>query len=134
MLDRRERDEIELRFDGEGHRIDFHAVVGRDVSLYPRHEVLKDLIAARLAGGQDLRFEVEATSAEDDVERAAINATAVLVCSSGLDSYASACDRHVKCVLCVLAIETSWRPCVLASSFHGSEQLDDYNQVNGVRG
>ena len=56
---------IELRFDGEGHRIDFHALVGRDVWLYPQHEVLKDLIAARLARGQDLRFGVEATGAED---------------------------------------------------------------------
>ena len=65
---------IELRFDGEGHRIDFHALVGRDVWLYPQHEVLRDLIAARLAAGQDLRFEVEATSAEDDGQQAAVEA------------------------------------------------------------
>ena len=49
-------DGIELRFAGEGHRIDFPALVGRSVWLYPQHEVLKDLIAARLAAGQDLRF------------------------------------------------------------------------------
>jgi p-hydroxybenzoate 3-monooxygenase len=66
---------IELRFDGEGHRIDFHALVGRDVWLYPQHEVLKDLIAARLAGGQDLRFGVQATGADDEGGRAAIDAT-----------------------------------------------------------
>jgi p-hydroxybenzoate 3-monooxygenase len=56
---------IELRFDGEGHRIDFAESVGRAVWLYPQHEVLKDLIAARLAAGQDLRFEVTAERVED---------------------------------------------------------------------
>jgi p-hydroxybenzoate 3-monooxygenase len=58
-------DGIELRFSGEGHRIDFAALVGRGVWLYPQHEVLKDLIAARLAGGQDLRFGVTAERVED---------------------------------------------------------------------
>ncbi|MFF5159627.1 4-hydroxybenzoate 3-monooxygenase [Streptomyces sp. NPDC000348] len=56
---------IELRFDGEGHRIDFAATVGRAVWLYPQHEVLRDLVAARLAAGQDLRFEVTAERVED---------------------------------------------------------------------
>ncbi|GAA1973019.1 4-hydroxybenzoate 3-monooxygenase [Microbacterium pumilum] len=58
-------DGIELRFDGEGHRIDFAALVDRGVWLYPQHEVLKDLIAARLADGQDLRFGVTAERVED---------------------------------------------------------------------
>ena len=58
-------DGIELRFAGEGHRIDFDALVGRSVWLYPQHEVLKDLIAARLAAGQDLRFGVTAERVED---------------------------------------------------------------------
>ena len=57
-------DGIELRFDGEGHRIDFAALVGRGVWLYPQHEVLKDLIAARVAAGQDLRFGVTAERVE----------------------------------------------------------------------
>ncbi|MFE2280884.1 4-hydroxybenzoate 3-monooxygenase [Streptomyces sp. NPDC059454] len=56
---------IELRFDGEGHRIDFAASVGRAVWLYPQHEVLKDLVAARLAAGQDLRFQMTAERVED---------------------------------------------------------------------
>ncbi|MFJ4036729.1 4-hydroxybenzoate 3-monooxygenase [Microbacterium sp. NPDC090007] len=58
-------DGIELRFEGEGHRIDFAASVGRAVWLYPQHEVLKDLIAARLAAGQDLRFGVTAEGIAD---------------------------------------------------------------------
>lgn len=58
-------DGIELRFGGAGHRIDFAELVGRGVWLYPQHEVLTDLIAARLAGGQDLRFGVTAERVED---------------------------------------------------------------------
>jgi p-hydroxybenzoate 3-monooxygenase len=57
-------DGIELRFEGEGHRIDFAALVGRGVWLYPQHEALKDLIGARLAAGQDLRFGVTAERVE----------------------------------------------------------------------
>lgn len=49
---------IELRFRGERHRIDFPALTGgRSVMVYAQHEVVKDLIAARLAAGGDLRFE-----------------------------------------------------------------------------
>ena len=58
-------DGIELRFAGAGHRIDFADLVGRGVWLYPQHEVLKDLIAARLANGQDLRFGVTALRVAD---------------------------------------------------------------------
>ncbi|MET0672641.1 MAG: 4-hydroxybenzoate 3-monooxygenase [Microbacterium pygmaeum] len=55
---------IELRFAGEGHRIDFEALVGRAVWLFPQHEALKDLIAVRLTEGQDLRFSVTAQRVE----------------------------------------------------------------------
>ncbi|PPL14437.1 FAD-dependent monooxygenase, partial [Microterricola pindariensis] len=58
-------DGVEFHFDGERHRIDFAALVGRSVWLYPQHEALKDLIAARLAAGQDLRFGVTAAGVED---------------------------------------------------------------------
>ncbi|QUH00130.1 4-hydroxybenzoate 3-monooxygenase [Saccharopolyspora erythraea] len=50
---------IELRFGGQGHRIDFADLTGgRGVTIYPQHEVLKDLIAKRLADGGDIRFGV----------------------------------------------------------------------------
>ncbi|MBA8848719.1 4-hydroxybenzoate 3-monooxygenase [Microcella alkalica] len=58
-------DGIELRFDGEGHRIDFPSLTGRSAWLYPQHEVLKDLIAARVAAGQDLRFGVTVTGIDE---------------------------------------------------------------------
>src|SRR5690606_35501658 len=58
-------DGIELRFQGEGHRIDFPGLVGRSVWLYPQHEVLKDMLTLRLEAGQDLRFGVTASRVED---------------------------------------------------------------------
>jgi p-hydroxybenzoate 3-monooxygenase len=62
---------IELRFDGRGHRIDFPSLTGgRAIMLYAQHEVLKDLVKARLEAGGDLRFEVADTAVEDlDTER-----------------------------------------------------------------
>jgi p-hydroxybenzoate 3-monooxygenase len=51
---------IELRFEGRGHRIAFDELTGgRTITIYGQQEVVKDLIAARLATGRPLRFEVE---------------------------------------------------------------------------
>ncbi|HLU75554.1 MAG TPA: 4-hydroxybenzoate 3-monooxygenase [Nonomuraea sp.] len=51
---------IELRYGGETHRIAFEKLVpGRAITVYGQQEVVKDLIAARLAAGGDIRFEVE---------------------------------------------------------------------------
>lgn len=65
---------IELRFDGKGHRIDFAALTdGRGITIYGQQEVVKDLIAARLAAGHDLRFEAEVTAIADvDTERPSV--------------------------------------------------------------
>jgi p-hydroxybenzoate 3-monooxygenase len=52
---------IELRFDGRGHRIDFADLTnGKGITIYAQHEVIKDLIAARLAMGGQIHFEAEA--------------------------------------------------------------------------
>jgi len=49
---------IELRFAGEGHRIDLTALTGgRSITVYGQQEVVKDLIAARIATGAPLQFE-----------------------------------------------------------------------------
>ena len=56
---------IGLRFAGETHRIDFTALTGRAVTVYAQHEVLKDLIAARLAAGGEILFGVSETAVED---------------------------------------------------------------------
>ena len=50
---------IELRFDRASHRIPFPELTGgRSIMLYGQQEVVKDLIAARLAAGGDVRFDV----------------------------------------------------------------------------
>jgi p-hydroxybenzoate 3-monooxygenase len=51
---------IELRFDGAGHRIDFADLTGRSITVYGQQEVVKDIIAARLADGGRLLFETKA--------------------------------------------------------------------------
>ncbi|MGE0714270.1 MAG: 4-hydroxybenzoate 3-monooxygenase [Alphaproteobacteria bacterium] len=57
---------IELRFAGERHRIDMHALTGgRAITVYGQHEVVKDLVAARLAAGGDILFHAEAIAVED---------------------------------------------------------------------
>jgi p-hydroxybenzoate 3-monooxygenase len=57
---------IELRFNGQGRRIDFADLTGgKGVTVYGQHEVVKDLIAARLAAGGEIVFEAQDVSAED---------------------------------------------------------------------
>ena len=62
---------IEIRFDEAGHRIDFPSLTGgRRITLYGQQEVVKDLIAARLATGGAIHFEVSAVGLHDfDGER-----------------------------------------------------------------
>jgi p-hydroxybenzoate 3-monooxygenase len=50
---------INLRFRGETHRIDLHELTGgKAITVYAQHEVIKDLVAARLRAGGELLFEV----------------------------------------------------------------------------
>ncbi len=50
---------VELRFDGEGHRIALSDLTGgRAITIYGQQEVVKDLIDARLKSGLPLHFEV----------------------------------------------------------------------------
>ncbi len=54
---------IELRFGGRGHRIDLSGLTGgKTVTIYAQHEVIKDLIGARLAAGCQIVFEAEDVS------------------------------------------------------------------------
>jgi p-hydroxybenzoate 3-monooxygenase len=52
-------DGTELRFARARHRIDFTGLTGRQIVVYGQQEVVKDLIAARLEAGGDVRFEIE---------------------------------------------------------------------------
>ncbi len=58
-------DGIYLRCQGETQRIEITELTGRHVTIYGQHEVLKDLVAAALERGIELRFEVSEVSVHD---------------------------------------------------------------------
>jgi p-hydroxybenzoate 3-monooxygenase len=53
---------IELGFAGKRHRIDMNELTGESVTVYGQHEVVKDLVVARLAAGEEIVFEAEQVS------------------------------------------------------------------------
>jgi p-hydroxybenzoate 3-monooxygenase len=61
---------IELRFNRRGHRIDMYELTGgKAITVYAQHEIIKDLVAARLNAGGRIIFEVSDVSVHgfDDV-------------------------------------------------------------------
>jgi len=56
---------VEFRFRGQGHRIDFQSLVGRSITIYAQQEVVKDLVAARLASGAQIVFEATDATVHD---------------------------------------------------------------------
>jgi p-hydroxybenzoate 3-monooxygenase len=56
---------IYLQFAGERHRIAMTELTERSITVYGQHEVVKDLIAARLAVGGVIRFETSDVSLHD---------------------------------------------------------------------
>lgn len=57
-------DGTNLRFGLKTHRVDFAEMTGRNVMVYGQQEAVKDLIAARVATGGELRFEVSEVAFE----------------------------------------------------------------------
>ncbi|HZQ19869.1 MAG TPA: 4-hydroxybenzoate 3-monooxygenase [Terriglobales bacterium] len=53
---------IELRFNREGHHLDFQELTGKAITIYAQAELVKDLIDARLAAGGNVLFEVDDVS------------------------------------------------------------------------
>lgn len=56
LKERMIHDGLELLFDRVGYRVDLAALAGRPITIYGQHELVKDLIAARLASGEPLLF------------------------------------------------------------------------------
>lgn len=56
---------IELSFGGRRHRIDLTELTGKAITVYPQHEVIKDLVAARVAAQGQLLFEVSEVTLHD---------------------------------------------------------------------
>ncbi len=56
---------VEFRFPVQGQHIDFQALVERSITIYAQQEVVKDLVAARLARGAQIMFEAENATVHD---------------------------------------------------------------------
>jgi p-hydroxybenzoate 3-monooxygenase len=56
---------LSLRFDRADHRIDLAGLTGKSITVYGQQEIVKDLIAARLASGQDIEFEASDVRLDD---------------------------------------------------------------------
>ncbi len=87
---------IQLSFSGRRHRLDLKSLSdGQVVTVYGQHEVVKDLIAARLAAGGALHFEAEAqvleglTEARPRVRYGTAEGAALLCCDfiAGCDGF-----------------------------------------------
>jgi p-hydroxybenzoate 3-monooxygenase len=57
---------IYLQFDGERHHVPLDELTGRSIVIYGQTEIVKDLIAARLASGLPLEFDREVTEVDPD--------------------------------------------------------------------
>jgi p-hydroxybenzoate 3-monooxygenase len=57
---------VEFRFDHESHRVPLSELTdGKTITVYGQQELVKDLIALRMASGAAMHFETEATSLID---------------------------------------------------------------------
>ena len=56
---------FELAFGGQRHRIDLAELTGKAITVYAQHEVIKDLVAARLAADGQLIFDVSHAGVHD---------------------------------------------------------------------
>ena len=56
---------IYLGFNGEAHHLNFRKLVGKGITIYGQQEVVKDLVARRLADGGQILFEVEDVTVHD---------------------------------------------------------------------
>ena len=90
---------LELLFDGEGHRIPLTELAGREISIYGQHELVKDLVAARLSTGRPLLFSVSDVRVVDDgiVEFVHNGQSQRLECDivAGCDGYHGVCRESI---------------------------------------
>ena len=86
---------IVLRFDGRSHRIDLTGLSGgRSIMVYAQHEVIKDLVKARLDAGAPLEFGVKDVTLQDldtDAPRIRYRDGADALCELQCD-YVAGCD------------------------------------------
>src|SRR5215212_6244820 len=119
---------VELRFGGRSHRIDLSGLTGgRAITVYGQQEVVKDLIAARLQAGGELRFQV----AEVEVGDLASCRPVVRFRADG-DAHELRCDAIAACALAVYerVHPFAWLG-ILARARPSSEELIYANHPRG---
>jgi p-hydroxybenzoate 3-monooxygenase len=103
---------VYLQFAGERHHLDFRDLTGgRTVTVYAQTEVVKDLIARRVADGGKLEFEVSATAvASLDTDAPVLSYTAAdgqrceVTCDAiaGCDGFHGICRPAIPDRLCTV--------------------------------
>lgn len=92
---------LELRFGGAAHRIALSELTGgKTVTVYGQTEIVKDLVAARLAAGGDIRFEATALSVDPAAPSVTFRQdgrTHTLECDliAGCDGFHGVCRRAI---------------------------------------
>ncbi len=104
---------IELRFGGRGHRIGFEDLVGRAITVYGQHEVVKDLIQARLDAGGEIHFEAEGV----DIKNIDSGSPSITFSKDGEDHELS-CDFIAGCD----GFHGACRPCAPDGAFTSYER------------
>jgi p-hydroxybenzoate 3-monooxygenase len=121
---------VELRFDGQGHRIALSDLTGgRAITIYGQQEVVKDLIEARLSSGLPLYFEVSDVVVDPSTPRVTFvheGSAVTLDCDviAGCDGFHGVCRPAIADALTVFEREYpfGWLG-ILAECAPSSEEL-----------
>ncbi len=148
FADRLDREGLEhggiyLQFAGERHHIDFRDLTdGKTVTVYAQTEVVKDLIAARIAAGEPIEFEVSNTEASAlDTDRPVLRYTSAdgtrheVSCAAiaGCDGFHGICRPAIPDRLCTVYESTypySWLG-ILADVPPSTDELIYCHHSNG---
>ena len=66
---------VYLSFDGSRHHIDFKELTGQCVTVYAQHEVIKDLVRARLEASGQILFDAKNVSIHGRIHRPRCNSS-----------------------------------------------------------
>src|SRR6266487_1006104 len=148
LADRLDREGLEhggiyLQFAGERHHIDFRDLTdGKTVTVYAQTEVVKDLIAARIAAGEPIEFEVSNTETSAlDTDRPVLRYTSAdgtrheVSCAAiaGCDGFHGICRPAIPDRLCTVYESTypySWLG-ILADVPPSTDELIYCHHSNG---
>jgi len=100
---------VEFRFQGQDHHIDFQSLVDRSITIYAQQEVVKDLVAARLATGAQIVFEAESVAVDDLISKSPKiryrkdGVEQELVCDfiAGCDGFHGVCRASIEKILTI---------------------------------